>query len=145
MAACFPKANWQFGLVGAVVGGTVGYVVFFWMAEQGFYAIVLPGALLGLGCGALSGGSSYRLGAVCGLLALTLGIVTEWRFAPFKDDGGLWYFVTHVSDLRSQTLVTIGAGGFFAFWFGRGRDGGVWKRARQTPRETAEQTGEADG
>jgi hypothetical protein len=143
MVTSFGVANWLFGLVGAVVGGAVGYFAFFWMAGQGFYAMVVPGALLGLGCGAFSGGMSYRLGAVCGLLGLILEVVTEWRRAPFMVDDGLWYFVTHMSDLTPLTLVAIGAGGFFAFWFGRGRDGGVWKRTRQADNDTGKQTGVA--
>ena len=33
-------------LCGAVAGGVVGYFAFFWVLEQGFYALALPGALL---------------------------------------------------------------------------------------------------
>ena len=36
-------------LNGAVGGGLVGYFRFLWIARQGFYALVLPGGLLGVG------------------------------------------------------------------------------------------------
>ena len=45
------NVNWPLGIVGAVAGGVAGYFVFFWIAQQGFYAIMLPGAAVGLGCG----------------------------------------------------------------------------------------------
>lgn len=125
-------ANWPLGLLGAVGGGAVGYFAFFLLARQGLYAMVLPGALLGLGCGALSGGKSNVLGVVCGLLGVLLGVVTEWRFAPFAADESFSFFVTHLKDVRTMALVMIALGGLFAFWFGKGRHGGVCKRERQT-------------
>jgi len=128
MSGSVKMANGVLGLLGAAVGGTLGYFAFFFLARQGLYAMVLPGTLLGLGCGALSGVKSNSLGIVSGLLAVLLGIFTEWRFAPFIDDDGLAYFISHLYDLKSATLVLIGLGGLFAFWFGRGRDGGVWPR-----------------
>jgi len=120
--------NWLAGIVGAIVGSAVGYFAFFVLARQGFYAMVLPGALLGLGCGFLSGFQSNALGTICGLLAVLLGLFTEWRFAPFTDDGSFAYFSTHAHDLNPVTLVMIAVGGLFAFWFGKGREGGVWLR-----------------
>ncbi|MHC4176210.1 MAG: hypothetical protein ACYSWU_01815 [Planctomycetota bacterium] len=122
------NANYVLGLLGAAGGGAIGYFVFFLLARQGLYAIVLPGALLGLGCGALSRGKSNLLGVVCGLLGLLLGVFIEWRFAPFVADNSLWFFVTHLDDLATIKLVMIALGGLFAFWFGRGRQPGVWKR-----------------
>jgi hypothetical protein len=38
-------------LLGAAIGGALGYVLFFWIAGQGFYGLALPGGLLGLGAG----------------------------------------------------------------------------------------------
>jgi hypothetical protein len=123
--------NWLLGIVGAVAGGAVGYVAFFFLARLGMYGLVLPGALLGLGCGALAGVKTNGLGLVCGLLAIFAGIFTEWRFAPFVDDRSLVYFIAHVGDLSPTTLASIVVGGLFGFWFGRGRDGGVWRRREQ--------------
>ena len=113
--------NWSLGLVGALAGGVLGYFAFFWMARQGFYALVLPGAALGLGCGLLSGGKSWGLGIVCGILGVMLGLTTEWRHAPFVANDSFPYFLTHVGDLRPFTLASIGLCGLFACWFGVGR------------------------
>ena len=124
MAANVKISNWLLGVVGGIVGSALGYFAFFLLARQGLYAMVLPGALLGLGCGFLSGINSNVLGIVCGLLALLLGFFTEWRFAPFVDDGSFTYFITHVHNLKSMTLIMIAVGGLFGFWFGKGRAGG---------------------
>ena len=72
MNANAKRANWLLGLVGGAGGGVAGYFLYFWLASQGFYAIVLPGAAIGLGCGALSRGKSNALGAVCGLFGAGL-------------------------------------------------------------------------
>jgi hypothetical protein len=122
------QANWLLGLVGAVGGAALGYFAFFLLARQDIYGLVLPGALLGLGCGALSAGKTNVLGIVCGVLALLLGVFTEWQFQPFIPDESFGFFITHLQDLKSITLVLIAAGGLFGFWFGRGREGGVWPR-----------------
>ena len=31
-------------LLGAVIGGLLGYAAFFWMARHGFYGLILPGS-----------------------------------------------------------------------------------------------------
>lgn len=128
MADKSKSVDWLFGLGGAACGVVAGYFGFFLLARLGFYGLVLPGALLGIGCGALSGGKSNSLGAVCGLLGIVAGIFTEWRFAPFIKDPGFAYFVTHLHDLGSITLISIVGGGLFGGWFGRGREGAVWLR-----------------
>ena len=87
--------------------------------------MVLPGALVGLGCGLLSGGRSTALGIVCGVLALWLGLFVEWRFAPFKADDGFAYFITHVHKLTMMTLIMIAVGGLLGYWLGQGRERGV--------------------
>lgn len=114
-------SNWLLGLLGGIVGGALGYAVFFFLAGQGLYAMVLPGALLGLGCGYLSRISSLGLGTLCGLSAIFLGLFIEWQFAPFIVDDRFGYFMTHLHDLRPMTLIMIALGGIFGFWFGRGR------------------------
>jgi hypothetical protein len=114
--------NWLRGIAGAVIGGALGYAVFFALARQGFYAMVLPGALLGLGCGLLSGTKSMSLGVVCAVLGLALGIYTEWRFAPFKADDSLTFFITHLFDLNNIKLIMIAVGALAAGWFGLGRE-----------------------
>ncbi len=101
--------------LGAVVGGALGYFGFFWIAGQGFYAMVLPGGLLGIGAG-LAKNRSLLLAIGCGLVALALGLFTEWRFRPFVKDDSLGYFLMHVWDLTPITLLMIVAGGFVGFW-----------------------------
>ena len=50
------------GFIGAVVGGVLGYYTFLWIVDQGFYGMMIPGALLGLGCGLLSQHASHSEG-----------------------------------------------------------------------------------
>lgn len=102
-------------LVGAVVGGVLGHFIFFWAARQGFYAMILPGAFVGLGA-AVYKSPSWALPPICGVLALVAGILTEWRFAPFAADGSLGYFLTHLKDLQPMTVLLIGLGALFGFW-----------------------------
>jgi hypothetical protein len=117
------KAN-VLAVLGALAGGALGYFAFFWIASQGFYALILPGGLLGLGAGIVQN-KSVLVAIVCGLLATALGVVTEYRFAPFVADDSLPYFVSHLFDLKPVTLIMIAAGGLIGFWvpFGRKEQG----------------------
>jgi len=104
-----------FVLLGAIAGGVLGYFGFQWIAGQGLYALVLPGGLLGLGA-SFPRNRSTLICVVCGVLALALGLVAEWRFAPFIKDGSLGYFLTHAHQLRPITLIMIVAGAVIGFW-----------------------------
>ena len=121
------KPNWPLGLVGAVAGGILGYFLFFWLVQHRLYAMILPGAAVGLGGGLLLRGKSNLFGALCGVSGLCLGLFTEWKFAPFIDDPSFVYFITHLHKLDScaVTLIMIAAGGLIAFWLGKGSDRGV--------------------
>jgi len=119
--------NLMLCLAGGVAGGLLGYLVFVWMAGQGWYAVVLPGAGIGLGCGAPAKRSSLAIGLVAGLAALALGIYALWRVAPFVDDRSLGFFLQHLGDVQPAMLLMIALGGLCGFWFGRGREGGPWK------------------
>src|SRR5258706_9239406 len=99
-----PATGVWLGVIGAVAGGAIGHFAFLWIARQGFYALALPGALAGLGCGWLGKSNSRPLAILCGLLGLALGIFSEWRFAPFMKDHSLGYFLAHLQDLRPLTL-----------------------------------------
>jgi len=109
------------GLLGAGLGGLVGYLAFGWLARQGLYAAALPGALLGLGCGWLMRERSLPLCVVCGVAALGLGIFSEWSFMPFIADGSFRYFMAHLHLLQPIKLFMLSLGGFFGFWFSLGR------------------------
>jgi len=102
-------------LIGAAVGGLAGYVLFWYAAKWGFYAIVLPGAMLGIGAG-LARNRSVFMALLCGLLAIGLGLFTEWWNFPFVRDGRIEYFVTHIHELKPITLGLIGLGGLIGFW-----------------------------
>ena len=108
------------GAIGAVVGGVVGFLVFRWIVSQGFYALVLPGAALGMGAALLSKHESTARGIVCGLAGLALGVFSEWKVFPFLADPSLAYFVRHLAELKPITLLMIVAGGLVGYWCGRG-------------------------
>ena len=107
------------GLVGGVAGGAAGDFLFFWLARQGLYGLIIPGALLGLGCALLSRARSLTRGVVCGLAGLGLGLFVEWKFSPFLADGGFVYLLTHVHKLQGATQLMIVVGGVLAFWLGK--------------------------
>jgi len=102
-------------LCGALVGGTLGYFAFSWILAQGFYALVLPGGLLGFGAGIVPN-RSVLVAVVCGLLATALGLFTEYSFRPFVADHSFLYFVSHVYELQPLTLLMIAVGGLIGFW-----------------------------
>jgi hypothetical protein len=106
------------GLVGASIGGVLGFYTFGWLFGQGFYGLMVPGALLGLGCSLLAQHQSTTRGILCGLAALGLGLYTEWRFRPFNADESLKYFLTHLTALSSVTLLMIVVGAVIAYWVG---------------------------
>lgn len=122
--------DYALGLAGAIVGAVVGHFLFYAIATQGFYAIAVPGALLGLGCGALSGRRSVVLGIVCGAGGLAIALYSEWRVFPFIKDGSFSYFLAHVQDLTLVSKVAIALNAGFGLWFGMGREGGTWPRQR---------------
>ncbi len=110
-------------LLGAVVGGLLGYYIFHWLVKQGLYGLILPGGLLGLGAG-LFRPKTVVAPVICGLLALAFELYTEWSFAPYQADPRLGYFLTHVNQLKPMTLMMIVLGTSIGFWvpFRRGRE-----------------------
>lgn len=109
------------GIAGAIAGAVAGYFIFALMWQQGFYALAVPAALMGLACGFASRIVSNALGAACAVAGIATALLLEWRYAPFRVDDSLGYFLTHVQDLRGVTLLMIALSGVFGFWFGRGR------------------------
>jgi hypothetical protein len=102
-------------IAGAAIGGTIGFFIFFWIAKRGFYGMIIPGGLLGIGAG-LARSRSLALAVACGVSALMLGLFTEWRFQPFRADGSFSYFLKHVMERDMVTLGMITVGGFIGFW-----------------------------
>lgn len=111
-----------FGLTGAVLGGTLGYFGFFWIASQGFYALMLPAGLLGLGASLGARGRSQPLAILCGVMGLGLTLYTEWRYAPFRVDESFLYFITHVHRLKPITLLMTAVGTFLSYRLALGLD-----------------------
>jgi hypothetical protein len=99
----------------ACVGGILGYLGFVVLLDRGYYALVLPGGLLGLVAG-ISRSRSLMVPALCGILGIVAGLLAEYRFAPFVSDPSLGYFLTHANNLQPMTLILIGLGGLIGFW-----------------------------
>ena len=110
-------------LAGAVAGGVLGFFVVRWLAQQGLYAIIAPGALVGLGAGMFKC-RSLAIAVACGVLALIAGLLTEWRIFPFIGGTSFAYFLLHLTDLRPITLIMLAVGAFIGFWlpFRRAQD-----------------------
>jgi hypothetical protein len=113
------------GLAGAAIGAAAGWFAFGWLFNAGFYALALPGALVGLFCGVISGGASLINAIGCAIIAAVLSIVLEWKHRPFIADESFGYFITHLHELRGMTWLMLVLGVVFAFWFGRGRAKGA--------------------
>jgi len=107
------------GAVGATAGAILGYYTFGWIYHRGFYGMMIPGAMLGLGCGLLARHPSTPRGAACAAAALGLGLFAEWSFFPFIDDPGFRYFLSNIAELNTITLLMIPGGAFFAYLFGK--------------------------
>jgi hypothetical protein len=119
------NTRWKDGLLagaGAVAGGVVGYFATWWIARQGFYALVLPGAALGLGGGLFVKDRSALRGVLCAVAAVLLGLFTDWRVEPFIADKSLTYYLTHLHQLQPITLIMVGLGAAFGFWLSVGRE-----------------------
>jgi hypothetical protein len=126
------------GLLGAIIGGVLGFYTFRWLEGHGFYGLAIPGAFLGLGCGLLAQHRSIPRGIFCGLAALILSLYTEWTFQTFIVDNSFSYMVTHLMDKSPVTLLMIAIGTIIAFWVGK--DAGFhWlsERARPAPEDRA--------
>jgi hypothetical protein len=109
------------GLIGAAVGGVLGFYAYDWIRQQGFFALVIPGALAGLACGFCSVDHSKIRGGICALIALMAGFISYWRtFNPaFETDGTLIDLISKSYQLNPVTQIMIALGTFLGFWWGR--------------------------
>jgi hypothetical protein len=106
------------GLIGAAMGGVVGYFIYKLGLRQNLKAGVVPGALVGLGSGLLSSRPSQARGLICGLGALAIGVFAEWWNFPFEKDESLGFFLAHVHHLPFLVIVMIGLGTFLGYYWG---------------------------
>jgi hypothetical protein len=102
-------------IVGAIVGGAIGYAIFAWLLTNGLYGLIIPGGLLGIGAG-LAKSKSLTIAILCGVAALLLGLFCEWRFFAFNLDSSFGYFLAHFYQLKLVTLIMILAGAAIGFW-----------------------------
>ncbi len=102
-------------LLCGLAGGVLGYFTFFWLANQGFYGMIVPGGLIGLGA-ALVPNRHIAVPIVCTIAAIALGIFCEWHLAPFIMDASFSYFLTHLQDLQPATLLMMAIGAALAYW-----------------------------
>ncbi|SIN88023.1 hypothetical protein SAMN05444166_1413 [Singulisphaera sp. GP187] len=107
------------GLVGATLGAILGFYLFQWLVRQNLYGLMIPGAMLGLGCSLLAQHRSPPRGVACAVAALLLGLYTEWSFFPFGANSGFKYLVAHFFDLKPITQLMTGFGAVFAYWIGK--------------------------
>jgi len=115
------------GVAGAIAGGVVGFFLFQILVDQGLYFMVLPGALVGLGCGLAVRSRSFVFSAIAMLISIPVTIVCEWKKdAYYCDDNetlmGIIEYTTRMStpELRgSLILVFIALNALIAFWLGR--------------------------
>jgi hypothetical protein len=121
------------GFVGALIGAMLGLLGYKYALTKGLYAIVLPGGLLGLGCGALARNRSFSRGLICAVAGLGLGFYTEWQ--SFWNKLSLVEFVQKIPSLDSLTLPLIGLGGLLAFWSGRDHFGAIYSLRRKSMTE----------
>ncbi len=110
-----PPKNFALGCVGAVVGGIAGVLLFWFLLRYGFYAVALPGAFLGIGAGTLVRQRSSGFAIACGISALLIGLLAEWRFHPFVTDRSLDYFISNLHQLTLITWILLAIGVFVAF------------------------------
>jgi hypothetical protein len=101
------KPNFAIGFVAAAAGGVIGYFVFFWMARQGFYTLIIPPALLGLAGGLAIRSRSQLFGILCGIAGLASALFIEWRFELKFADKSFAYFLAHLHECKPLTLIML--------------------------------------
>ena len=111
--------SWLLGLLGAILGGLAGYFAFMYAKDQGFYAPVLAGGLVGVGCGLLSRHHSMLRGILCGIAGVLLGYYCDYRitilprYETFADTWSLF------PSMGPWTNIMVILGGLVSYWFGQ--------------------------
>ena len=122
MSETVRKPNLVLGLIGAAIGGAVGYFILFWMLKKGYYALVLPPSLMGLAAGFCARGRSVLLAILCGIAGLSLALFIEWKLSAFEVDRSLFYFLTHVHRVNQVDLIVLIVGPILGFRLALGFD-----------------------
>ena len=114
-------AAWGRGLLGAIIGGGAGWFVYFWLLNQGYDGLMIPGALVGAGFSMLSRRSAWSFGLACAVMGLGLMLACEWQSLVKYHDGPFLDFLTNIHKLNMLNKIMLGAGTLIAFWIGKGR------------------------
>lgn len=109
------------GLAGAVSGAVLGVLAARWISTQGFYAPIVPGGFVGLGCGFLARHRSVRRGLACAGIALAAGIVSEYVIFTFAWNPSDRFidFLGNIHKLKPLTWLLLSLGAAIAYWVGR--------------------------
>ncbi len=108
------------GLGGALLGASAGYFLFLVLYRNGFYGIMLPGVLLGIGAGLAARSRSQSLGITCAVLAVFATVLTEWH-VRWSGKNTLPFFLTNIAEIGMVPLLMMALGVAAAYWFGQGR------------------------
>ncbi len=113
--------SWIRGLVGAVVGGLIGFVIFKWLLLSfAAYAGMLPGGLIGVGFSIGAGrGMGWAAGIFCLVAALAFG---GWADAATMDPAlSLMEYLKEFKRIPDLSKIMIPLGAVASGWF-------AWKR-----------------
>ena len=117
-------------ILGGAVGAAVGVLVFRWIASKGYYAMILPGASLGLGVHLTALDRSKIRGVLAALAALALGLATEAYLFPKGADRSWAGFFNDLLRPGQVEALMIAAGGLFGYWWGKEESPWIGSSAR---------------
>jgi len=112
---------WVRGLLGAIIGGGAGWFAYFWLLNQGYDGLMIPGALVGAGFSILSRRSAWSFGAACAVMGLGLMLVCEWQSLVNFRKGPFLDFLTNLHQLNTPNKIMLCVGTLVAFWLGKGK------------------------
>jgi hypothetical protein len=93
------------------------------LLDYGLYGIVLPSALVGLGCGLASGRKVIALGVFSALGGLLAGALAEWR-SDVQPAASFFHFLSDLPGRKPAIwLILVGAAISFYLGVGRNRQG----------------------
>jgi len=121
--------SWLLGLLGAILGGLAGYFAFMLAKDEGFYAPVLAGGLVGVGCGMLSRHHSILRCVLCGIAGILLGYYCDFRITLMPHYDSFAAYLAALSKHGAFTNIRVILGGLVAYWFGQSN----WTEPRRGP------------
>jgi hypothetical protein len=107
---------------GGIVGGVIGFYIFHWAVRQGFFALIVPGAMVGMIAGFGIGSRSQPFAIACGVAGLAVGLFTQWTFVNRAVTMDLMEFLMKIKDQKPLTLIMLVLGTFFSYRLALGFD-----------------------